>query len=284
MSLFFSYRRGDKGQTVADIQQALNTTQGAKLTVDGIYGAQTDKAVEKVTGRHDTQFRFASTSVFTDIQIPQIAIADISDYQYSVDFEALRAEGVRGVIIKASEGFDWQTKKVERFREAKEAGLLVGAYHFGRPDLHSEAYAPERERGNFNSVIDQAGIRLDLKPVYDFEDGDKNRDSWNVDYCIKWNPGIVYTAKWALDSLAGHDRERLLETGASLWWAEYIRSSRKRYPTKPTAPWDEWSLWQHTSTYETAAVKNHRGEPSSIDMNWTHKGRMRDLLDVGCKA
>ena len=284
MSLFFSYRRGDKGQTVADIQQALNTTQGAKLTVDGIYGSQTDKAVEKVSKRHDTRFRSASPAVFTDIQIPQIAIADISDHQHAVDFEMLRSEGVRGVIIKASEGFDLQTKRIERFREAKEAGLLVGGYHFGRPDLHNEEDAPERERANFDDVIDRCGIRLDFKPVYDFEDGDKTKDSWNVDYCIRWAPGIVYTAKWAIDSLAGHDRDRLLETGAALWFAEYIRSSGKRYPTKDTDPWEEWSLWQHTSTYETAAVKNHRGELSSIDMNWTHKGRMRDLLDVGCKA
>ena len=119
--MFFSYQRGDRGQVVRDIQQALNTTQAAGLEVDGIYGQQTDKSVTKIANYQNNSSRAASPAVFTEIGIPQIAIADISDHQYQVDFHKLRASGVRGVIIKASEGFDWKTKKIERFKEAKEA-------------------------------------------------------------------------------------------------------------------------------------------------------------------
>lgn len=282
--MFFSYRRGDRGQVVRDIQQALNTTQAAGLEVDGIYGEKTDRSVQKVANRQNTDRRSATPAVFTEIRIPQIAIADISDHQYEVDFHKLRAQGVRGVIIKASEGFDWKTKKIERFEQAKEAGLLVGAYHFGRPDLHDEEDAPQIERANFDEVIERAGIRLDFLPVYDFEKGDKNRDEWSVHYCVEWKPGIIYSAEWAIDLLAGKERDHLLETGAVLWFADYTRGSGKRYPTDSIEPWKEWALWQHTAEHETDAVLDRYGRPSKIDMNWTHRGRLPQLLNKGCKA
>ena len=79
--MFFSYRRGDRGQVVRDIQQSLNTTQAAGLEVDGIYGEKTDRAVQKVANRQNTDRRSATPAVFTEIRIPQIAIADISDHQ-----------------------------------------------------------------------------------------------------------------------------------------------------------------------------------------------------------
>lgn len=282
--MFFSYQRGDRGQVVRDIQQALNTTQAAGLEVDGIYGQQTDKAVTKIANYQNNSSRAASPAVFTEIGIPQIAIADISDHQYQVDFHKLRASGVRGVIIKASEGFDWKTKKIERFKEAKDAGLLVGAYHFGRPDLHDEDDAPQIERANFDEVIERAGVRLDFLPVYDFEKGDKTRDEWSVHYCLEWKPGIIYTARWAIDSLAGREADHLMEAGASLWFADYRRGNDKRYPTDSTRPWAEWSLWQHTASELTEAVTDRHGEPSKIDMNWTHRGRLRELLQKGCKV
>ena len=287
--MFFDYGRGDKGQTVRDIQQALNTTQAASLKIDGIYGPKTEAEIEKVKccGK---SFISATPEVFEKIGLEQIAIADISDHQYKVDFEKLRDQGVKGVIIKASEGFDWKTKNIERFKQAKEAGLLVGAYHFGRPDLHQEGEAPYIERDNFNEVVERSGIDLDFLPVYDFEKGDKNKDEWSVHYCVEWHcehdgdvPAIIYTAEWALDLLAGKQRDKLLETGSVLWFADYTRNTGKRYPTDSINPWQEWSLWQHTAKHFTDAVLDRNGKPSKIDMNWTHRGRLSQLLARSCK-
>jgi len=271
--------RGNRGQSVEDLQQALNTTQNARLEVDGIYGQQTDKAVRKIANRKNTPIAAATPAIWNEIGIPQIAIADISDHQHKVDFFKLRHEGIRGVIIKASEGFDWKTKKPERFKEAKEAGLLVGAYHFGRPDLHDEENAPQIERQNFDEVIEDTGVELDFLPVYDFEKGDKSRDAWNVKYCVEWQPGIIYTARWAVQLLASEDRDQLTAHGARLWFADYTRDHLQNMPKDKIEPWDQWDLWQHTAGYVSTSVLDRYGRPSKIDMNWTHAGRLPSLLE-----
>jgi lysozyme len=59
-------------------------------------------------------------------------IIDISHHQEHVDLERVRAAGVVGVIHKATEGFRFVDQMYdERQREALDAGLLWGAYHFG---------------------------------------------------------------------------------------------------------------------------------------------------------
>lgn len=282
MGLFFNFKQGDRGQSVADLQAQLNMVKKEKLVIDGIYGRLTDKAVRKIANQFDSPSAAAGPAVWQELGIPQIAIADISDHQYKVDFFKLRHEGISGVILKASEGFDWKTKNPQRFKEAKEAGLLVGAYHFGRPDLHSEHDAPARERANFDEVIEDAGIDLDFLPIYDFEKGDKTRDSWNVKYAVEWRPGIIYTAQWAINLLASEDRERLVECGAKLWFADYVRDHVQTGPKDKIKPWCQWHLWQHTASYLSTSVHDYKGSPSKIDMNWTHKGRLAPLLNFGC--
>jgi hypothetical protein len=277
--MYFSIQRGDRGQTVSDIQKALNQTRNANLVEDGIYGANTDKAVRKVADEIHATTCSAGPGVFRAIGIEQVAIADISDHQFEVDFRKLRSSGVQGVILKASEGFDWQTRKIERFAQAKDAGLLVGAYHFGRPDLHDEdPDGPKRERENYEDVLDRSGIEMDFLSIYDFEKGNKEKDEFSVWYCQEWNPCIIYTAKWAIDSLAGKEREGLVRNGEKLWIADYVRTSGKRQPTDKISPWGSWQLWQHTNRHETDAVLDRAGRPARIDMNWTHRGRLSSLL------
>ena len=119
-------------------------------------------------------------------------------------------------------------------------------------------------------------------PVYDFEKGDKTRDSWNVQYAVEWRPGIIYTAQWAIDLLASEDRYRLAESGAKLWFADYVKDHIQTGPRDKIDPWSQWHLWQHTAKYLSSSVLNRYGKPSKIDMNWTHKGRLGSLLKYGC--
>lgn len=56
---------------------------------------------------------------------------DIARYQGEIDWQAVRAAGVRFAYVKATEGGDYVDPKFQdNWRAAKAAGVPVGAYHF----------------------------------------------------------------------------------------------------------------------------------------------------------
>ena len=56
---------------------------------------------------------------------------DVSAYQADIDMEALKAQDIRFIYIKATEGSSSQDARfAENWENAKTAGLLSGAYHF----------------------------------------------------------------------------------------------------------------------------------------------------------
>ena len=63
------------------------------------------------------------------------AVIDISAHSTVSDFRLVRASNILAVVHKASEGdFYADPKCVERRSQAEAAGLLWGAYHFGKGD------------------------------------------------------------------------------------------------------------------------------------------------------
>ncbi len=56
---------------------------------------------------------------------------DVSHYQGEIDWQALRAGGVRFAYIKATEGAHFRDPRfAENWRRSREAGVPRGAYHF----------------------------------------------------------------------------------------------------------------------------------------------------------
>lgn len=68
---------------------------------------------------------------------------DVSKYQGDIDFQAVKAANVAGVIIKISGGDDglyYDSKATANYNGAKAADMLVGGYHFaGHTDPIAEA-------------------------------------------------------------------------------------------------------------------------------------------------
>jgi lysozyme len=89
---------------------------------------------------------------------------DVNGAKGSIDWRRVRAAGFEFAFLKATEG---RTFDDERFgfnrRAAKAAGLVVGAYHFARPDNNS----PEAEAQHFLRVArPKSG---ELLPALDWE-------------------------------------------------------------------------------------------------------------------
>lgn len=92
---------------------------------------------------------------------------DVSNYQNSISMGSVAAEGIKVVILKASEG---EHTKDPAFRDlygkAKAAGLKIGAYHF----LHvGGEYTVDTQVSNFCDAI--SDLAFDCKVAVDIEDG-----------------------------------------------------------------------------------------------------------------
>lgn len=164
-------------------------------------------------------------------------IIDISSNNHphdaAIDWRKVRAAGVDGAYIKATEGTTYVNPWFGRdVQGAKAAGLQVGAYHFAQPS----AGAAGAQAVAFIQTADR--YQLDLPHALDLEDGARLGWNWLAAWARGWldHPLIaagdpaVYVNRNYLERLPGCPWNRLL------WLADW--HDQPRYPC--------W-LWQHGS-------------------------------------
>ena len=167
-----------------------------------------------------------------------IWVVDLSHHNTVKSFSAAAADGLLGVVHKATEGDSYEDPTYkERESHARGAGLFWIPYHFMRPGDQSEhlkhflAYAEPRE-----------GERI----VFDYEDDRLNLDHlYSAMECVsRARPDLQQTL------YSGHlIKEQLGDTfdpllaKISLWIAQYTAAEA---PSWPKGTWPAWSLWQYT--------------------------------------
>jgi lysozyme len=178
-------------------------------------------------------------------------IADLSHWQSgpagkAIDFAAMKAAGIAAVLLKATQGSSWiDATFVQRAVAAREAGLLVGAYHF------VDASAPLAQANHFLTVAGGISrLAVDIEP-------NGMGDTVSIAQAAEIVARIqMATARLPLVYIG---RDGPSGTGAGLpnsvlsrcplWLPEYGVSS----PTLP-AGWPTWHLWQHTETGSVPGV------------------------------
>jgi lysozyme len=185
-------------------------------------------------------------------------ILDISHHQsLAIDFEKLKETGIIAVIHKATQGTRFQDGLyVKRRREAEEAGLLWGAYHFSENDTDSGSGA-KQARYFLDYVGDTDGVLLSL----DYEKyHNQNSPEVHLNMSIADAEEFVdtiaektgrlpffYSGSTIRDVL-GRQRNTKLGT-CKLWAAGYVTESK----LKIQSSWDAWTFWQYTD----GKPKNH---------------------------
>jgi len=262
------HEKGHRGQEVARLQRHLG------VHPDGEFGARTELALKNyqdTNGLVPDGRSGPKTREVLGIQI--YSGIDISKWNKITSWDKLVASGMASFCwIKATEGNSYVCPVFpEHSKAAKAMGIPYGAYHFARPDLHTD---PHKEVTNFAShCIPTPG---NLRPVLDFEvAGDHSADSlrsWVATFLSEFETQvgvepIVYTGgnmvKYHLDSDT---------TGISdydLWHAFYPRRSKLCRGIKKDrlGGWKEWSVWQWTGS------GNLPGTSGEIDRNWLVGGR-----------
>jgi len=104
---------------------------------------------------------------------------DIASFQGDVNFDTYK-DNAQYVIVKVTEGNGFLDPKLGRNQsEARRVGLLIGYYHFARPDLGN---SPESEAQFF---IDKVGkLKEGEFLALDYEC--PNQAQAHVDWCRKW--------------------------------------------------------------------------------------------------
>jgi len=268
MSFIYTLRKDDEGQEVKRLQSKLPTV------ADGKFGPKTEAEVRAYQQHNDLGIDgIAGPQTLGNLGIEVLPGIDVSSHNGTIDFKKVSEAGVRYAWIKITEGTTHQNPGFQKkFDDARDAGIIVGAYHFGRPDTYAgDSRDWEKEADNFLFQLEKAGLETgDIVPMLDVENGVKTDDNYNCEWYLNWlykvgcetkvKP-IVYTARWAWQLYVMKAEKELQNKLASypLWLASYNSGVE---PVRTTTLWDKWDVWQWTGS---GAVPGIRGD---CDQNW----------------
>ena len=277
MSFKYILRKGDSGQEVARLQTKISTS------IDGKYGSDTESAVKEYQRDNNLGIDgMAGPQTLGHMGIEVLPGIDLSSHNGTVDFRQVVNVGVKYAWIKITEGTTHVNPGFEKkFDDGRSEGLIVGAYHFGRPDTYTgDPKDWEKEADNFLEQLNKAGIECgDLIPTLDVEQGVKTDDNYNVEWCLKWldkvgcetkTRPVIYSARWAWQLYimqADRDLQNELAT-YPLWLASYNEGTK---PERVTDLWTTWDIWQWTGSGSVPGVTGR------CDQNWLAGGQLDKL-------
>jgi lysozyme len=199
-----------------------------KFGADGDWGDETQRAYDAYTAR------FKAPEKPTIIN----AVVDLSHHNRVADFNAAKADGIVGVIHKATQGFRYTDPKYESRRsKALDAGLLWGAYHFAvggdgaaQADYFLKFVEPKE---NDLVVLDlennPSGSSMTIDEAEEFVE--------YIHSSLRRWPGL-YSGHYIKEKL-GNNTDTIL-SNCWLWIAQY--GERARVPSA----WSTWTMWQYT--------------------------------------
>ncbi len=174
---------------------------------------------------------------------------DVSEWQGSIDFNAVKNDGVEVVYIRTGVGDDYQDPYLERnYKGFSDAGVKIGFYHYVTAASKEEAV---RQAEFFVSLTENknpsACLAMDFEYFYGLSDSMINEISRTFLETVEAKSGRkacvysdAYNAKATFRGL----------TQYPLWVADYGKSE-----PESTGEWKSWSGFQYTD----------RGKISGID-------------------
>ncbi|MCD2159616.1 1,4-beta-N-acetylmuramidase, partial [Fructobacillus sp. M1-13] len=187
--------------------------------------------------------------------IPAMDVVDISSHNGKLsvsDFQKMKSYGIRGVIVKLTEGNYYRNPYAEsQVNNARTAGMRVSAYHYS---VYGDGWAAQAEANYFADYARQLGFSDQDLLVNDLEDnstknGGVSGSSWMFNEQLKargfQNRALyTYTSYWNTMRLnvpfISNDR---------IWMASY--------PYNPSSSdlWNKgYGMWQWTSNAKVPGI------------------------------
>jgi lysozyme len=204
-------------------------------------------------------------------------VLDLSNNNPNPNFKTLAQSGIKGVMLKVSEGAtftdpvfpDWS-------RRARAAGLRVGGYHFAQPH-GGDALDEARHFASKLGTIE----RRDFRPALDLEANPgrlsaKELEEWarTFNQEVKRLTGVLPMFYASRGWIASMRLEKPI--GAALWLAHWSNDGLPFTP-EPPPPWKKVPpLHQFTSEANGPSPLHPKGISGRVDINQIL--RLRPLL------
>lgn len=205
------------------------------VEVDGIFGAKSMKAWQKYLNEHKL-----ATYPTPSKGRKSYKVIDVSEFQGTIDWTKVKADGVVGAIIRYGDGTYKDPYFTKNITGAKKAGLHVGAYIFSRAKTKSEAEKEATSLYNGSKSYDpDMPLYIDLEAKGLEEYANVVAQAFLVKMKALGGRGGVY---------------------ANLnWWNNYLADTAKNYSSNPFwiaqyndtmdyKPASDMGMWQYTSS------------------------------------
>ena len=199
---------------------------------------------------------------------------DVSRYQGAIDWNRVKASGVDFVLLRSSigDGSDNISREDIRFSKnavkAKEAGLMVGAYHY----LWAETPEDARTEARF-FIKTIAPYALDFPAILDFEEPSQQQNLTNAER--------TRIAKVFLEEVKNAGYYPMLYTNKS-WATTYLNMDELSEYEVWLAEWfpqpsytGDFGIWQYTPYGEVSGIEG------SVDLDVCYKNYRKLILDGG---
>ena len=198
---------------------------------------------------------------------------DISSYQADVDMNKLKEQNVEFVYIKATEGSTHQDERFnENWKNAQEAGLPCGAYHFFSYDSPGKTQA--------ENYIGTVGNNLSgkLLPVVDVEYyGDKEENPPQKEEVIRELTVFLEAleAQWGVKPMI-YTRSDIYEKYLEGSFDDYKMWISSLYTPLKWNYKGDWYIWQYLNR---GTLQGYSGGEKYIDLNVLNKDKsLNDLI------
>jgi len=213
---------------------------------------------------------------------------DVSTHQGTINWTSVKNAGVKFAFTKATEGIDFLDNKfTTNMAGAKAAGVLIGPYHFARPDSYNtDPNDAANEANDFVDAIQSyyVGNSLTLRPVLDVETlPGVGTTAQNKAFLSKWirdfadvvnsrlgfKPIIYANSNYAINYLETNINQ------FDFWLANYNYTTSNPPPASQSGIWPAWDFWQYSSTGKIAGIPS-TGTQVNVDLD-VFNGTMTQL-------
>ena len=206
------------------------------------------------------KFKTKTTPVQTRVKGIDAGISAAKDINWHQVYNA----GYRFALLKATEGINWPSPEdspdlyntvKENVKEARDAGLLVGVYHFGRPVPNKDKAKEEAE-----SFVRLAGDYIKegyLRPALDIEDSDyygeypeqlgkEKLAQWIKEWMdtVEARTGvkpILYMNPYLFQFLS----DSSIADQYDIWVVDFRDTEPTADDIPDTKGWNTWAFWQY---------------------------------------
>ncbi len=194
---------------------------------------------------------------------------DVSHHQGSINWTLVANDGKVFAYCKATEGMTYQDPNFQIYiANGHNAGVVMGAYHFARPDNNTAI-------DDANNFINQAHNYIGagyLPPVLDLEDPNS---STHLDQLFTSSALTNWVQTW-LNRIESQTGVRpIIYTNSNL--ANYLNSSINNYGlwiakpgTSPTTPPNDIGVWNDWLFKQYSWTGNVNGISGDVDLNVFH--------------